>query len=138
MFPASNNGGGDCFCTPDVCKTPAPPAPPVPIPYPNTAMLTQADGGTCSDKVKIVGKKTATKITEITVSTGDEAGNLGGVVSNTFKGRAKYKKGSSKVKVEGNEIVYHTTMIGQNGGSNPNDPVGTQVSPSQTKVSVSP
>src|SRR5579871_3962383 len=117
IFGASTNGDGQCMIFPDVCKTPAPPAPPIPIPYPNIAMLTQIDGGTASDKVKIVGKKTATKDTEITESSGDEAGNAGGgVISNKFKGPAKCKKGSSKVKVEGKEMAYHTTMWGQNGG----------------------
>jgi uncharacterized Zn-binding protein involved in type VI secretion len=136
---ASNNGGGDCFAFPDVCLTPAPPAPPVPIPYPNTAMLTQGDGGTFSSKVKIVGKKAATKISEITMSSGDEAGNApGGQVSGKFKGSCKFKQGSSKVKIEGNEAAYHGALIGQNDASNSNIPPGHQVSPSQTKVTVAP
>lgn len=136
MFPASTNGDGQCFIFPDACKTPTPGGP-VPMPYPNTAMLTQADGGTCSSKVKILGKNTATKITEITMSSGDEAGTVGGVVSNKFKGPGLFKKGSSKVKVEGNEVVHLTSTIGQNGGSNANVPPGVQVTPSQTKVIVS-
>lgn len=134
MFPASTNGGGQCVSFPDVCKTPSP-AGPVPIPYPNIAMLTQADGGSCSAKVKIVGKKTVMKGSEITMSSGDEAGTAGGgVVSNKFKGPAQFKKGSSKVKVEGKELCHHTSMVGQNGGSNANVPPGTQVAPSQVKV----
>lgn len=137
MFPASTNGGGQCSILPDVCKTPTPGGP-VPMPYPNIALLTQADSGTCSRKVKILNKKTATKITEITMSSGDEAGTVGGVKSNTFKGSALFKKGSSKVKVEGNQIVHHTSMISQNGGANGNVPPGVQVAPSQTKVLVMP
>jgi hypothetical protein len=54
-------------------------------------MLTQAKGSTCSKKVKIMGKKTVLKKTEISMSSGDEAGTLGGVVSNKFKGPAKQK-----------------------------------------------
>jgi Toxin PAAR-like domain len=50
------------------------------MPYPNIAMLTQASGGTCSSKVKIMGKKTVVKGSEITMSSGDEAGTVGGVV----------------------------------------------------------
>lgn len=138
IFGASTNGGGQCVIFPDVCKTPTPGGP-VPIPYPNIAMLTQISGGTASSKVKIMGKKTATKDTEITMSSGDEAGNAGGgVVSNKFKGPAKCKKGSSKVKVEGKAIAYHTCMWGQNGGSNANHPAGIQVAPSQMKVTVNP
>ena len=138
MLPASTNGGGQCAIFPDVCKTPSPGGP-VPIPYPNMAMLTQASGGTCSSKVKIMGKKTVVKGTEITMSSGDEAGTAGGgVVSNKFKGAAKFKKGSSKVKAEGKQVCHVTSMVGQNGGSNANHPAGVQVAPSQTKVSVMP
>jgi hypothetical protein len=138
MFPASTKGAGMCTAFPDVCKVPAPPAPFVPTPFPNIAQLAQANGGTCSSKVKFDGKEAATVITEITMSSGDEAGTLGGMISGTFKGSAKYKKGSSRVKVEGNPVVYHTTMIGQNNSGNPNHPAGVQVAPSQTKVTVMP
>lgn len=138
IFGASTNGGGQCVIFPDVCKTPTPGGP-VPIPYPNIAMLTQISGGTASSKVKIMGKKTATKGTEISMSSGDEAGTAGGgVVSNKFKGPAKCKKGSSKVKVEGKAMAHHTSMWGQNGGSNANHPAGIQVAPSQMKVTVTP
>lgn len=55
MFPASSNGGGQATAMPDVCKVPAPPAPPVPTPPPSIAMLSEANGGTCSSRVRIVG-----------------------------------------------------------------------------------
>ncbi len=133
---ASTMGSGDCAVFPDVCMTPAPPAPPVPIPYPNTATLAQGDGGTHSSKVKILGKKASTKISEITMSSGDEPGNApGGQVSGKFKGSCKFKEGSSAVKIEGNEGAMMGSMIGQNDASNSNAPPGHQVSPSQTKVS---
>jgi hypothetical protein len=48
-----------------------------------------------------------------------------------------FKKGSSKVKIQGHPCVYHTAVTGQN-GSNANMPTGTQVAPSQTKVLVKP
>ena len=136
MPPASTNGGGQCFAFPDVCKTPTPPGAPVPIPYPNIAMLNQASGGTLSSKVKIVGNKAATQDTEITMSSGDEAGSLGGVVSNKIKGSAKFKQGSSKVKIEGKGAAYLGAMVGQNDASNSNMPAGHQVAPSQVKVIV--
>ena len=34
---AHKGSGGLSIAFPDVCKTPAPPAPPIPIPYPNIA-----------------------------------------------------------------------------------------------------
>jgi uncharacterized Zn-binding protein involved in type VI secretion len=134
---ASHNGGGDFLAFPDVCMTPAPPAPPVPVPYPNSATLSQGNGGTFSDKVKIMGKKAATKISETTMSSGDEAGNApGGQVCGKFKGPCKFSEGSSGVKIEGNEAAFHGAMVGQNDASNSNAPPGHQVSPSQTKVTV--
>jgi superfamily II DNA helicase RecQ len=42
IFPASTKGGGVCFAFPDVCLTPAPPAPPIPIPYPNIGQVSSA------------------------------------------------------------------------------------------------
>lgn len=135
MPPASTNGGGQCFAFPDVCKTPTP-AGPVPIPYPNMAMLNQASGGTCSSKVKISGNKAVTQDTEITMSSGDEAGSVGGVVSNKIKGPAKFTQGSSKVKIEGKGAAYLGAMVAQNDGSNANMPAGHQVAPSQVKVIV--
>ncbi|MGB2907670.1 MAG: PAAR-like domain-containing protein, partial [Candidatus Aminicenantaceae bacterium] len=109
------------------------------IPYPNIAMANQAKGSTASKKVKIVNKKALTTKTEISMSSGNEAGSAGGgMISSKIKGPAKYKKGSSKVKVEGSPIVHLTSMIGQNGTANHNMPAGVQVAPSQTKVLVMP
>lgn len=138
-MPASTNGGGQCAITGpiDFCKTPTPGGP-VPMPYPNFGMANQASGGTCSSKVKICGKKTIVKGTEIPMSTGDEGGVAGGgVVSSQFKGPVKYKKGSGKVKAEGKPICHLSSMTGHN-GNNANMPAGLQVAPSQTKVTVSP
>ncbi len=64
---------------PDVCLTPAPPAPPVPIPYPNTGMVNQASK--TSAKVKFAGKEVATVDSEIPRSSGDEAGLNKGIMS---------------------------------------------------------
>jgi hypothetical protein len=139
MFPATTKGGGQCLGFPDVCKTPAPPAPFVPVPYPNMAMPNQANGSTVSKKVKICGKEACTTKTEISMSSGDEAGTAGGgMVSGKFKGPALYKKGSGKVMIEGAPAVHLTSMISMNGGSNGNMPAGVQVAPSQTKVTVMP
>ncbi|MCP4694847.1 MAG: DUF4150 domain-containing protein [Desulfobacterales bacterium] len=121
---------------PDVCLTPAPPAPsPVPVPYPNTAMVNQAKKTT--KKVKILKKAAVTKKSEISRSMGDEAGTNKGVMSGTNMGKVAFKKGSSKVKLEGQPCVHLTCITGHN-GANANMPAGAQVAPSQTKVIVSP
>lgn len=133
MFPATTNGGGVCQAFPDVCKVPAPPAPPIPTPFPNIGQCAQASGSTCSSKVKILNKKTATKKTELTRSMGDEAGTLKGMISSTNMDKVKRTMSYSKVKVEGAEIVTVMKMTGHN-GSNANAPPGQQLAPSQTKV----
>jgi hypothetical protein len=136
MFPMTTNMAGHAFYFPDVCNTPSPGGP-VPIPYPNIAMLVHGDLSTFSSKVKVLNMNAATVKSVIRMSSGDEAGVVGGVISGVFKGSAKFTKGSSKVFVEGASVVHHTSQIGQN-GSNANGPPGTQVAPSQSKVIVMP
>lgn len=135
MFPMSTRQGGDCMAFPDTCKTPTPVGT-VPVPYPNTAMLMQANPATCSMKVMVLNQSVVTKQTQIPVTTGDEGGVEGGVVSSMIKGPAKFTLGSMKVKIEGQPAIYQTCMCSQN-GTNANAPAGLQVSPSQTKVIVS-
>lgn len=134
MFPASTTGGGNCLVFPDVCKVPAPPAPPIPTPFPNTTQCSQAKKTTT--KVKIKNKKCLTKKSEIPRSMGDEPGVLKGIVSSTHMDKMKYKKYSGKVKFEGANVVRSLDMTAHN-GSNANAPPGAQIAPSQTKVIVS-
>jgi hypothetical protein len=134
IFPASTKGGGSCFALPDVCKTPAAPSP-VPVPYPNFGMLNQANKA--STKVKFAGKPALTIKSEIPSSQGDEAGSVGGVVSGRNMDKATFKKGSMKIKIEGQPCVYLTSITSQN-GANANNPSGTVIAPSQTKVIISP
>ena len=135
IFPASTKGGGQCLGVPDVCLTPAPPAPPVPIPYPNIGMVNQAKK--TSTKVKFAGKEVVTKKSEISRSSGDEAGVNKGVVSGMNMDKVTFKKGSAKVKIQGQPCIHLTSMTGHN-GSNANMPAGAQIAPSQTKVIISP
>ena len=122
---------------PDVCKVPAPPSPsPVPTPFPNIAMLNQADGGTCSSRVRIANRKVCTVQTEIARTSGDEAGTLKGMVSNSNMDKATCRSGVSKIQVEGKDIAVHLRPTAHN-GSNANAPAGTHVAPSQTSVIVS-
>ncbi len=135
IFPASTKGGGQCFAFPDVCLTPAPPAPPIPVPYPNFGMVNQTKK--TASKVKFAGKEVVTKKSEMPRSTGDEPGLNKGVVSATVMNKVIFRKGSSKVIVEGQACVHFTQMTAQN-GSNANMPAGAQIVPSQTKVIISP
>ncbi len=134
MMPASTKQGGVCFAFPDVCKTPTPGGP-VPIPYPNFGQVMQCQK--TAKKVKFCNKEAATKKSEMPRSQGDEAGTVGGVVSNVNMNKVIYQKCSTKVKAEGNQIAHLLSMTGQN-GSNANMPAGAQIAPSQTKVIVMP
>ena len=122
---------------PDVCKTPTPVGP-VPIPYPNIAQLAMANPATCALTVLIFNKPAATTMTMIMLSSGDEAGCAGGVISSLFIGPARFTLGSMVVSIEGAPAAYQGSLIGQNGVGSANMPTGAQVVPSQAIVTVSP
>lgn len=134
MVPISTKKSGTCLAVPDVCKVPAPPAPPVPTPFPNTGQAMQANSGV-STKTKVGGKEAILENAKIPMSAGDEPGSLGGMVSNKFKGEVIFKKGSSSVKIEGKGVCYLGSMTAHN-GSNANMPAGAQIAPSEPKVIV--
>lgn len=131
MLPAATKGGGQAFAMPDTCKTPGPGGAPVPVPYPNTGLLMQVSGE--SSKVKIYQFGAVTKKSTIPRSLGDELGTLGGVISNVNMDKITFKKGSSKVKVEG-QPLQHLTAVTAHNGMNANMPAGALVAPSQLKV----
>ncbi len=132
MFPASTNASGMCAATvPDVCNTPSP-AGPVPIPYPNMGQCTMATK--TATKVTFCQRPVIHKMSEISMSSGDEAGVSGGVKSGTFIQKVTFMKGATKVKIEGQQCVYQTCTTMQNGTSS--NTSGLQTSPSQSKVMV--
>lgn len=98
---------------PDVCLSPpSPPAGPVPIPYPNTAMASDTTKG--SKTVMINGQEVMLKDkSTFKKSTGDEAAtkSLGmGVVSHDIQGEASFICWSMNVKFEGENIPRHLDM----------------------------
>ena len=133
MFAATMQGGM-ALAMPDVCKVPAPPAPPIPTPFPNQAMLQTANGSTCAQKVYISCMKAFNQKTEIPQTMGDEAGVAGGLVSGMIKGPAKFTTGSVKVMIEGSPAIKLTASTTQN-GSSPNT-TGVHMQPSQQKVMI--
>ncbi|MEX2208181.1 MAG: DUF4150 domain-containing protein [Myxococcota bacterium] len=117
---------------PDVCKTPSP-AGPIPIPYPNIAMSSDAAKG--SKKVTVDGNPIMLKDSNFSTSTGDEAGSAGGgVVSNTTKGKAEFVNYSFDVKVEGKNVPRLGDLMLQNKQSSPNTPPFPEVQPPQVVV----
>ena len=99
---AHKGSGGMSIVFPDVCKTPAPPAPPVPIPYPNIGQASDTSSG--PSKVKTDGKMPIVKVAKYSKSSGDEAGTLGGVMSSVNRNECEYMLYSFDVKFEGKNV----------------------------------
>jgi len=129
MFAVTKQSG-QCMGMPDVCKTPVPLAPPVPIPYPNIAMPMMGNPATM--KVLIAGMPALTKASKITISSGDEAGVAGGVVCGKNMGPAEFVMSSLTVKLEGNPAVRLGDMTKHNDGNI----VGAVLAPSQAVVMI--
>src|SRR4051794_24712236 len=85
---AHKGSGGMSMAFPDVCNTPAPPAPPIPIPYPNIAQASDTSGGPTS--VTTDGEMPMVKGAKYSKSSGDEAGTIGGVVSGVNMSEAEF------------------------------------------------
>jgi hypothetical protein len=82
------DSSGVCRGIPDVCKTPAPPAPFVPIPSPNIAQSQDTSQG--SGTVTMDGNRVMVKDAVFSQSSGDEAGTTGGgMMASTTKGKAE-------------------------------------------------
>jgi hypothetical protein len=94
--------GGFNMAFPDVCKTPAPPAPPIPIPYPNAGQASDTSDGPSS--VKIDGKMPMVKGAKYSKSSGDEPGTVGGVLSNVNRNECEFMMYSFDVKFEGKNV----------------------------------
>jgi hypothetical protein len=94
--------GGMSMVFPDVCKTPAPPAPPIPIPYPNIGMASDTTSG--PSKVKTDGKMPMVKGAKYSKSSGDEPGTIGGILSNVNRSVCEFLMYSFDVKFEGKNV----------------------------------
>jgi len=103
MSVVHKDSSGITSAFPDVCKTPVPPAGPVPLPYPNIAKSSDTASGTST--VKCDGNPTCVSDSNFMVSTGDEAGSLRGVASNKIKGKAEFVNYSFDVKFEGKGVA---------------------------------
>jgi hypothetical protein len=116
---AGSNGISNAF--PDVCKTPAPPAPFVPIPYPNIARSSDTADG--ASTVKCDGNPACVKDSNFGMSSGDEAGSLLGVASNKIKGKAEFVNFSFDVKFEGKGVARAMDLMLHNEKNTPPFPV---------------
>jgi hypothetical protein len=112
---------GISIAFPDVCKTPAPPAPFVPIPYPNIAQSSDTAQG--ASTVKCDGNPPCVKDSNFKMSTGDEAGSLLGIASNKIKGKAEFVNFSFDVKFDGKNVARALDLMLHNDKNTPPFPV---------------
>jgi hypothetical protein len=128
MF-ANTQGGGQDTGFPDVCLTPAPPAPPVPIPYPNTA--SGAMGVPAVYNVLFSCAPAHNMGTSVPLTNGDNVGVGTGVASGTVMGPARPITAAFTVLVGGKPV---TRLSSSSIGNSTNCPTCVRIAPSQTKV----
>ena len=91
--------GGMSLVFPNPDKTPMPPGPPVPLPYPSIGESKKTTGG--PKKVKIDGQMPMVKGAKYASTDGDAPGSGGGVMSGCNQGEAEFMTYSNDVKIEG-------------------------------------
>jgi hypothetical protein len=110
------SGGMAIATLPDVCLTPAPPLPPVPVPYPNIALSADLAQGTTTVFAD-GGNSCGISPSTFAMSVGDEGGVIGGVVSGTISMEASWLTFSADVKIEGQAATRLTDKMLQNHGN---------------------
>ncbi len=128
MFANTQAGGMDTGF-PDVCLTPAPPAPPIPIPYPNIANGPM--GVPAVYNVLLSCAPTHNMGTSIPLTNGDNAGVATGVASGMVMGPARPITAAFTVLIGGKPV---TRLSSSSIGNSTNCPTSVRVAPSQTKV----
>lgn len=101
------SGGMSTATIPDVCLTPAPPGPPVPVPYPNIALNTDLTGGTTTVFAD-GGNMIAIQGSQFARSSGDEAGVAGGVTSGVNMSHTDWMTWSMDVMMDGANVCRLT------------------------------
>ena len=104
---SGKGGGGTCVAFPDVCKTPAPPAPFIPVPYPNAQFRENLKQANKVDALASAGNPEAISlqkeaINNLKMSVGDEAGTLKGISSASGAvqmGYTLHKGGTGKPRI---------------------------------------
>ncbi len=109
------NGQAMSLKFPCVGKTPGPPPPFIPVPYPNVSKGGDTDNG--STKTTAHGKPVALKDSSVfSTSTGNEAATAGGgLVTSKQKGKSAYFMYSMDVKIEGKEVPRAFDIMAGNG-----------------------
>ncbi len=124
MLVAINRGLGGTFAMPDVCLTPAAPAP-LPVPYPNFGFTMMSVP--FSPKVFLTFVPAINMATALLLTCGDE----GGVAHPTFKGAARFSMGNPVVSIH---MLPAIMLCALSTGNNYNAPLGATLIPSITTV----
>lgn len=114
---------------PDVCLTPAPPAPPIPVPYPNIANGPM--GVSAVYNVLMSCMPVHNLGTVIPLTSGDNAGVGMGVASGTVMGKCQAVTGAFTVLIGGKPVTRMTSMSMAN---STNCPTSVRLAPSQVSV----
>ena len=123
MFSTTQMMGLD-FGLPDVCKLPTL----VPVPFPNLAMPEMAVGAAYN--ILNVCAPAHTVATTVPITMGDDAGLLGGVISQTDMGPSRRITGSFTILLDGMPATRLTSM----GPQNTINCAGVSILPSQLTV----
>ena len=128
---AGRADGSEWVAFPDVCETPAPPAPEVPIPYPNIDKASDHGGG----PVKVEGDMASMPGTAYTPSEGDEPGTAGSGLSRMLGGaNPLLVAGIVIVLVVVVATVYLLAGDAPNGNDGPGANEGLLIDPMETSV----
>jgi hypothetical protein len=117
----NQDSNGVSIAFPDVCLTPAPPAPPIPIPYPNIAQSSDTAQGTKT--VQAEGNPICVQDSNFSTSNGDQAGSVGGVASGMIQGKAEFVNYSFDVQFEGKNVPRSFDLMLHNAKNTPPFPV---------------
>ena len=116
---AKSASGVSSACAPDVCFSPGPPPPGVPVPYANTTLAKDLDN--LSRTVFFKGTGAALeKDSYFATSYGNEPATPGlkkGTVSGQIKGKGHFATWSMNVKVEGKGVARHLDTVTHNHNS---------------------
>jgi hypothetical protein len=113
-----------CNAFPNVCLTPSPTGP-IPTPYPSVSSTQYLKKG--SRNVRINRAPIAIATSELSTSSGDEAGTLGGVLSKTNSGKVIFATSSPFVRIEDQGVVRNFDVTQHNVGIVANTPPGVIV-----------
>jgi hypothetical protein len=98
---AHQTSNGMSIAFPDVCQMPTAIGP-IPIPYPNIVQSSDTSQG--PNTVTTDGSMPMVKGAKYSMSTGDEAGSVGGIMSGVIKGECEFMLYSFDVQFEGKNV----------------------------------